>query len=109
MRSAVDQMHLRIWTNAQRIWSNVAHLVKCRAAHLVKRCAFGQMPCNWSDAQHICPNALSIWPNAQIGQMRLTVLVKRSEMQYACTPSICRLASTLPSVPYYITRSGLAF
>jgi len=38
------------------IWSNAARFV------------------NWSDAQRICPNALRIWPNGQIGQMRLTSL-----------------------------------
>jgi len=49
-------------------------------AHLVKRCSFDQtlriwsnyaLFVNWSDEQRICPNALSISPNAQIGQMRL--------------------------------------
>jgi len=58
----------------------------CSAAQLVKRAEFDQMRnvwsnaarfVNWSYAQRICPkfgnNELRICPNAQIGQMRLTV------------------------------------
>jgi len=40
-------------------------------AHMTKRCAFGQMPHVLSIGQRIYPNELRIWPNAEIGQMRL--------------------------------------
>ena len=55
MRSTIGQMHACAFDQTLRIWSNAARFV------------------NWSDAQRICPIALRIWPNAQIGQMRLTV------------------------------------
>jgi len=74
MHSANDQMRAHL-TNCVRIWPLLVGLTKC-VAHLVKRCAFGQNSArfvNWSDAQRICPNALRIWLNAQIGQMRLTI------------------------------------
>jgi len=84
-----------IWPNAQRNWPNACTFNQLRS-HLATvgrvdqmRSAFGQMRAhlvtcarissnaarfvNWSDAQRICPNALSIWPNAQIGQMHLTL------------------------------------
>jgi len=69
MRCASDQLTKRMaFDQMHNVWSNARAFGQMRA-HLTKHCAFGQMPC-------VLPmtDALRIWPNAQIGQMRLTVV-----------------------------------
>ena len=91
--SAIGQMRAHL-TNCVRIWSLLVGLTKC-AAHLGKRAAqLAKCTRNWSTARAFAraiyqtlriwsnsarltnwSNALRICPNAQIGQMRLTVVV----------------------------------
>jgi len=82
MRSEIGQMHAH-FTKCVRIWPLLVSLTKCAAhlgkctigqmhTHLTKLCAFGQMPrvvsiSEMHTAQRICPNA-------QIGQMHLTMI-----------------------------------
>ena len=70
--SAIGQMLAHL-TNFVRIWSLLVGLTKC-AVHLGKRAAqLAKRARIWSNAARLTnwSNALRIWPNAQIGQMRL--------------------------------------
>jgi len=78
----------RIWANAQRNWPNARAFGQLRE-RLAKRAriwpnarAIYQTLRIWSNSARLTnwSNALRIWPNAQIDQMRLTLPVVKLEV-----------------------------